>query len=132
MLKKFGKNQRSTFPYWFAHWCAVNMVAILLGVWKPRFLFHDILKPFHMWWCKDYVKVQLKHRANSRHHLTYAGSRTKIDWVMMMVDWEAGHYTKENQPLLAREEAERQMKKHPEYKEEIKQNLLPLLDKYGL
>lgn len=131
-MRLFTKESRSSFPYWFAHWSAVQMVAVLLGVWKPRYLFHDFLKPWHKLFVKDYAKVQKYHRSHSRHHLTYAGNRKRIDWEMMIVDWEAGHYTKENQPLLAREEAARQMEKHPEYKQEIQENIMPLLDRLGL
>ena len=129
MIQKFSKTERSSFPYWFAHWCAVNMVAILLKVWKPRYLLHDILKPWHMWLCGDYSKVQAYHRAHAKHHLTYPG---KKDWEMMVVDWEAGHYTKENQPLHAREEAIKQVEKHPELAEEIRKNVFPILDRLGL
>ena len=131
-MKLFEKEDRSTFPYFWAHWCAVQMTALILGLWKPRFLFHDILKPFHIWFVKDYKKVQKYHRAHARHHLTYAGDRKKIDWEMMLVDWEAGHYTKAAQPLHAREEAERQIKNHPEFADEIRNNIYPLLEKYEL
>ena len=41
-MKLFGKEDRSTFPYFWPHWCAVQMTALILGLWTPRFLFHDI------------------------------------------------------------------------------------------
>ena len=44
----FDKSQRSKFKYWFAHWCAFNMTALNLGVWKFKYLFHDIEKPWLM------------------------------------------------------------------------------------
>lgn len=47
-LRRFGKDERSSFPYWFAHWKAFNMVALQLGHWKFKYLFHDIEKPWLM------------------------------------------------------------------------------------
>lgn len=42
----FDKESRSTFKYWFAHWCAFQMVALDLHVWRPKYLLHDIEKPW--------------------------------------------------------------------------------------
>ena len=44
----FSKSERSSFKYWFAHWCAYNMTALNLGMWKPKYLLHDIEKPWLM------------------------------------------------------------------------------------
>lgn len=97
----FTKSQRSSFPYWFAHWCAYNMTALNLGCWKFRFLFHDIWKPFQKLIYKDYSKVQYKHRYNNKHHLSYWINRefsdkalTKLDYLGMIIDWECSRYTK--------------------------------------
>ena len=54
----FDKSQRSKFDYWFAHWCAFNMTALNLGVWKFKYLFHDIEKPWLMLMWKNYKRVQ--------------------------------------------------------------------------
>ena len=99
--RKFTKEQRSTFPYWFAHWRAFNEVARKLGVWKPRHLLHDIEKPFLRLFM-DYKKVQEFHRRHNAHHLEYPGQR---NWVDMYVDWECGRFTKEASPRNAVEEA---------------------------
>ena len=32
--------------YHFAHWCAFNMLAMNLGVWKLHHFFHDWYKPW--------------------------------------------------------------------------------------
>ena len=40
--KKFTKDQRSTFPYWFWHWLAFNDVAREWGVWRFHHIFHDM------------------------------------------------------------------------------------------
>lgn len=101
MVTRFTKEDRSTFPYWFAHWCAYQMVALNLGVWKFRYLFHDWYKP----WLRlfmDYKKVQRFHRTHSRHHLEYKGE-APLDYVGMVIDWEASQYTKSQCPLNAYE-----------------------------
>lgn len=46
MNKLFNDNEKSSFPYWYAHWKAYNKVAREWGVWRFRYLFHDIEKPF--------------------------------------------------------------------------------------
>ena len=54
----FSKSERSSFKQWFAHWCAHKMTALNLGMWKPKYLLHDIEKPWLMLLWKDYNKVQ--------------------------------------------------------------------------
>ena len=102
-MKKFDKSQRSTFPYWFWHWLAFNITAKRLGVWKFKYIFHDMEKP----WLKliwDYKKVQTWHRTHNDHHLQYG---KKIDLVEMAIDWECSRMTKTSCPLNARQEWER-------------------------
>ena len=96
----FTKEDRSSFPYWFAHWCSFNMVALLCRKWKFKYLFHDISKPFLRVFL-PYDKVQKFHRHHSRHHLEYPG---KKDWEAMMIDWECSRYTKQASPRTAKEE----------------------------
>ena len=105
-FKKFEKKDRSSFNYWFNHWKAYNWVAWRLGVWSPRFLLHDIEKPWLMWLWKDYPKVQKYHRTHSRHHLAYQGKKER-DWLGIVLDWECSRYTKIASPRTARQEAER-------------------------
>jgi len=98
----FTKEDRSTFRYWFAHWCAYQMTALNLKVWKFKYLFHDIEKP----WLKlflPYNKVQEVHRKYNRHHTTYKGGVYKIDYEAMLIDWECSRFTKEAAQLTARE-----------------------------
>lgn len=107
----FTKEDRGTFRYWFAHWCAYQMTALNLKCWKPRFLLHDIKKPFQMIWHDyDYAKVQAIHRKESKHHLTYWTRRdfspvafTKLDLLGMIIDWECSRLTKQQSPMTARE-----------------------------
>ena len=123
----FSKEDRSTFPYWFAHWCSFQVTALTLGVWKPRHLLHDIEKP----WLRlflPYKKVQKLHREWSRHHIEYK-NREKIRWIDVLIDWECSGLTKANGALDARETIETY---EGEQREWIRRNLEPLLDKYGL
>lgn len=91
----FTKEERSTFKYWFAHWCAYNMVALNCGHWKFKYLFHDFLKP----WLKlfmPYDKLQKWHRTHANHHLEkfIDGNFKNADWEGMIIDWECSRYTK--------------------------------------
>ena len=126
----FTKSERSTFPYWFAHWAAFQMTALNHNCWKPRFLFHDMEKPFLMMIWKDYDRVHNWHRKHNKHHIEYYLKHGKADWVAMAVDWECSRFTKESCPLNAYEEYLRKILKHPEYKEFLTENLLPVLRKY--
>ena len=91
-LRRFGKDERSSFPYWFAHWKAFNMVALQLGHWKFKYLFHDIEKPWLMLLWKDYKRVQKWHRAHNTHHIDT--KRSHFDFEAMCIDWECSRYTK--------------------------------------
>lgn len=69
-FKKFTKEERSTFKYWFYHWCAFNYTACKLHAWRFKYLFHDIEKP----WLRlflPYKTVQRFHRKHNTHHLEY-------------------------------------------------------------
>ena len=93
----FTKQERSSFSYWFAHWCSFQMTALNLKVWKPKYLFHDIEKPFlKLIW--DYKKLQKWHRMNNSHHLEYKG---KIDVESMIIDWECSRFTKAEAQMTA-------------------------------
>ena len=98
----FSEKDKSTFKYWFAHWCAYQMTALNLGCWKFKYLFHDVEKP----WLKlfmSYEKVREFHRTNNKHHLTYKGGVEKLDYEAMVVDWECSRFTKEDAPMNAKE-----------------------------
>lgn len=101
--RKFTKDQRSTFPYWFWHWLAFNDVARELHVWRPRHILHDIEKPF-LRLIFPYKKVQKWHRLHNRHHLEYRYPERR-SWLDMIIDWEASGRTKQACPRNAIEEA---------------------------
>ena len=96
----FTKKDRATFKYTFAHWCAFQMTALNLGVWKFKYLFHDIEKPFLKLLWKDYKKVQSWHRKHNKHHMEYKGV---WDSEAMVIDWECSRFTKSSAQMTARE-----------------------------
>lgn len=101
MKKGFTKEERATFKYWFAHWAAFQMTALIHRVWKPRYLLHDFEKP----WLRlflPYPTVQRLHRRNNRHHISFK-SPERIDWVALVIDWECCRFTKLQCPLSARQ-----------------------------
>ena len=106
----FTKKDRGTFKYWFAHWGAYQLTALNLGCWKPRFLLHDIKKPWQMLLYRDYKTGQQMHRDHARHHLTYWTNREfddsafeRLDFLGMVIDWECSRFTKQEAPMNARE-----------------------------
>lgn len=114
----FSKNERSTFKYTFAHWCAFQMTALNNNGWKFKYLFHDIEKPFlKLIW--DYKKVQKWHRFHNSHHIENYfiqmcksnGENCNFDWEATIWDWECSHLTKVACPLLAKETLELEYKK---------------------
>lgn len=101
--RKFTKEQRSTFAYWFWHWLAFNDCAREFGVWKFHHIFHDMEKP----WLKlflPYKKVQQIHRTHNKHHLEYHHPE-KRNWIDMVIDWECSGRTKQQCPYNAIQEA---------------------------
>lgn len=131
-MKGFDDSQKSTFKYWFAHWCAYQMVALSLHVWKPKHLLHDMEKP----WLRlfmPYPKVKKWHREHNRHHLQYGiiHGFDKIDWEALVIDWECSHFTKASQPFTARQYAE-QKKLDLTMREAIQTYCYPVLDRLHL
>lgn len=127
----FNKSDKSSFPYWFAHWCSFQLCALNLGIWKFKYLFHDFEKP----WLKlffPYKKVQKWHREHNKHHLEYGLKYgfNKVDWYALMIDWECSHMSKKQAPLLARETMEYELSKEKwkPYEKEIRSYLEPILN----
>lgn len=133
-MKGFEDSQKSTFSYWFAHWCAFQLTALTLHVWKPKYLLHDIEKP----WLKlilPYYKVKKWHRSHNKHHLQYGSIHgfDKVDWEALVIDWECSHFTKNSQPLNARQYAMEKCKHSEEYVAvAIETYCFPVLDRLGL
>lgn len=126
----FDKSQRSKFDYWFAHWCAFNMTALNLGVWKFKYLFHDIEKPWLMLMWNDYSRVQKWHRTHNAHHLEYIGKT--YDFEAMVIDWECSRFTKIASPLIARQEFETNIKTNTDLPIWVKHGIESALIKLGL
>jgi len=137
-FRKFDKSERSTFSYWFWHWLAYNMVAWNLGVWHPKYLLHDIEKPWLKLLWGDYEKVQKWHRHHNKHHIFYGRMHgmNKIDWLGAIIDWECSRYTKNAAPRTAREELDYLIDFDTKYttdeKNEAKKNCYPILNYLGL
>ena len=110
----FDKTERSSFKYWFAHWCSFNMVALNQKCWKFKYLFHDIEKPF-LKLILPYKTLQKFHRFHNKHHPEYyflqMGKYHKCDnydYEATIIDWECSHYTKTNCPRNAKQEIDAQ------------------------
>lgn len=112
----FEKEERSRFKYWFAHWCAYQMTALNNKCWKFKYLFHDIEKPFMLYFYmliyrmtheEAYKKVQKYHRLNNKHHIEYKGKNKDYD--AMVIDWECSRFTKSASPLTAWEEIDKKI-----------------------
>ena len=131
----FTERDKSSFPYWFAHWCSYQLCALKLGCWKWKYLFHDIEKPWLKLILRDYKKVQKFHRKHAKHHTTYKDIN-KIDWEAAVIDWECSRLTKAHAQFTAREEYERLI--NEKYKNDkvmchtLEMNVLPILKKLGL
>lgn len=136
-FKMFTKKDRSSFKYWFAHWCGFQITALNLGIWKPKYLLHDIEKPWlKLLWRGDYKKVQSWHRRHNRHHLEYGLEHgwDAIDWEALMIDWECCGLSKQEAQMDARETLEYEIDriKWKPYANKISLKLTPLLNKYNL
>lgn len=98
------------------------MTALNLGIWKFKYLFHDIEKPFLLKWYmyirrmnheEAYKCVQQYHRAHNKHHITYwvksgfdNNVLKKLDFEGMVIDWECSRFTKAAAPKTAIETLE--------------------------
>ena len=108
-MRKFTKNERSTWPYFWAHWMSFQMTAINLRVWKFKYLFHDWYKPWLKMFGMPYKKIQKYHKEHANHHLEHLmllNNPCRFDWEAMIIDWECSQYTKEACPRNARQEME--------------------------
>ena len=133
----FTKADRSSFKYWFAHWCGFQLTALNLGIWKPKYLLHDIEKPWlKLLWKGDYKRVQKWHRTHNKHHLEYGLKHgwNAIDWKALMIDWECCGLSKQEAQLDARETLEYEINrdKWKPYAKEIKSRLEQYLNRYNM
>lgn len=155
-MKQFIKEDRATWRYFWAHWFAVQMVAITVGAWKFKYLFHDWYKPWLKMFGVKYSKIQQYHRHHSKHHPEWLLSRLekmdlrresaydlfdKFNWEEMLIDWQASKYTKEACPRGAAKELENYLafiRKNPKYSKltkyhfiaAVKYYCIPIIHKY--
>jgi len=129
ILACFDKSNRSSFSYWFAHWCAFQMCALNLRRWKFKYLFHDFEKPWMKLFCK-YKTVQKWHRNHNRHHLEYGLKHgwDKVDWEALIIDWECSRFTKTEAQLDAYETMNYELNnKWKDYRNDIAPKFYPKL-----
>lgn len=135
-FKMFDRDDRSSFKYWFAHWCGFQITALNLGIWKFKYLFHDIEKPWLKLMWKDYDHVQKWHREHNSHHLEYGLKHgfDKIDWVALMIDWECSALSKRQSQMDAREAMDYELEKDKwkPYAEVIRSYYNPVIERYNL
>ena len=128
----FSKDKRSSFKYWFAHWCAFNMTALRLGIWRPKYLLHDFEKPWLMLMWKDYKRVQQWHRKHNNHHIEWLFEHNmnwdKFDWTAMVIDWECSGFTKTAAAWDAREQLERECERWTNESVYIRLKVQPIID----
>lgn len=130
----FSKKDRSSFSYWFAHWSAFQLQALIMGRWKFKYLFHDFEKP----WLKlfrSYKFVQKWHRKHNSHHLEYGLRKgwDKVDWEALIIDWECSKLTKQQAQLDAYETMELELSdKWKKYESEIAPRFYKVLKDLGL
>jgi hypothetical protein len=109
-MKKFTKEERSDWKYFWAHWCAFQMTALNLRIWKPKYLLHDWYKPWLKTFGWKYKKIQKFHRYHANNHVEYLESPKhlpqRFDWYSLIIDWECSQYTKDACPRNARQEME--------------------------
>lgn len=111
------------FKYWFRHWRAFQKIAMRYHCWKPRFIFHDIEKPFFQIFLKHATVTRI-HRKLNRHHVDFLFPKYR-DYLGMVIDWECARFTKPNEPLNARQTMET-------YYPELKNKINPILNKLHL
>ena len=134
----FTKKDRSSFPYWFAHWSAFQMTALNLHAWKFKYLFHDFEKPWLKLIWGDYQRVKMWHKHHNSHHVLYGRSHgyNKVDWLAAVIDWECSHLTKCVAVRNGREEIDYLVSDKSKYTtdeiEETRRNCYPILDYLGL
>ena len=129
--KKFTLDECATFGYWLAHYLVVNVLAIKCNVWTPRYLLHDIEKPFLKLIWVDADKVQEFHVKHARHH-PQNKPFDRIYLEEMLLDWESARYSKEFAPLSAREFYEQKYKGKTKFTEEQQKRIEETLDRLGL
>jgi hypothetical protein len=108
-MRKFTKSERSTWPYFWAHWMSFQMTAINLRAWKFKYLFHDWYKPWLKMFGMPYKKIQKYHKEHANHHLEHLmllNNPYRFNWEELIIDWECSQYTKEACPRNARQEME--------------------------
>lgn len=120
------KKRYSHALYSLRHIVCINKLAAKLGVWKPKYLLHDMDKVFMYLFCtgKTVKEIHQAHRAKSTHHVEYFEQK-KMDWEMAVLDWESARFTKPDKPLNAHDTLRTHYPQFAEY-------CMPIIEKLGL
>ena len=79
--------KKRTIKSWFIHWKKFNSFAFNEGVWKFRYIFHDVDKPCLRLIGMSSEKIEDYHKTRSNHHLEYKNPN-KIDYNAVIINWE--------------------------------------------
>jgi hypothetical protein len=131
-MKQFVKEDRATWRYFWAHWFAVQMVAITVGAWKFKYLFHDWYKPWLKMFGVKYSKIQQYHRHHSKHHPEWLLSRLeKMDLrresaydLFDKFNWEEMLMHKTASPFKPKDGDNNYDKKYCESKEQVSESTI--------
>lgn len=85
--------------YTLIHWYFYQKVAFQLGVWKIKYLFHDIDKIILLLITFNPKLVSKLHRKISSHHPNNIFNNFDIE--AAIIDWECARFTKPDKPLNA-------------------------------
>jgi len=102
----------------------------LLGHNTLRGYMHDIdklllLYPIALITGHDKKWVSRHHRKYNRHHTENKYTKSRRDYIEMIIDWECARYTKADKPLNAYETMNK-------YYPELKPQLFPIMRELGL
>ena len=103
-------NRDMGLKYFLQRWCTFQMVAIALGVWRPKDLLHDWHEPLIRLVNINYDKYTSFHKTQSKHHIEYLIHNQsihkikKFDWDTYIIDLECEQYIKKDCPKNARSE----------------------------
>lgn len=125
--KNFISHERYTWRHKIAFLCVERK---LLGRNTWRGYMHDIdkllyLYPLALLNGHDKKWVHNRHRKNNRHHVENNLTKTRRDYIEMIIDWECARYTKPDKLLNA---FDTMNKFYPE----MKPQLLPIMRELGL
>lgn len=101
-------------------------------MWKPKWLLHDIEKPWLKLIWGDYLRVRQWHKHHNSHHIFYGrrNGMNKIDWLGAVIDWECSHLTKCVAVRNGREEVDYLISDKSKYTNDEKEEIRKIVIQY--